>query len=330
MSHNRRDIIKAGAFLAGSAAFLTACQRKPDKIRMGYLPMISSLTYFVAVDQNYFQDESIEVEGIPIQTSDNIAKSLDNNDIDLAVELAVVPLLKLPVAKESGNTTSFQIFSHSLIDESNGFDSILVKQGSPVNDWRALSGKTIGSFPGSTAEKTILDVFRRDFGDLTPPKVIPKTPSLHLAALENGEVDAIHTYEPFLTQGLVEHQFRRVRTSLYAAQMPLDSKGDRMKSPIGVAALNRSWAEKSPAAAASAIKAMDRACEFIQNYPDKARVISAKFTATKPEVAAAMNIMPMTQSTQVNRELMAEYLKVLQGIGEISQLPDLEVIIRSK
>jgi NitT/TauT family transport system substrate-binding protein len=329
MEYSRRNIIKAGAVIAGSVPLLAACARSPDKVRMGYLPMISSLAYFVAVDQNYFQDENIEVEGIPIQTSDNIAKSLANNDIDLAIELSVVPLLKLIGNDGKADTLSFQIFSHSLIDETNGFDSVLVKQGSEVTDWRALSGKTIGSFPGSTAEKTILDVFRRDFGDIPPPKIIPKTPSLHLAALENGEVDAIHTYEPFLTQGLVIHRFRRVRTSLYAAQMPLDVQGKRMKSPIGVAALNKSWAAKMPVVAASAVKALDRATEFIKRYPDKARSISARFTATKPEVAAAMNIMPMTKSSQIDRVLMVQYLNVLQRIGEIPQLPNLDTILRS-
>lgn len=38
---------------------------KSTPIKVGYLPMISSLTYFVALDQGYFVDEGLRVVGVP-------------------------------------------------------------------------------------------------------------------------------------------------------------------------------------------------------------------------------------------------------------------------
>lgn len=292
---------------------------------MGYLPMISSLTYFVAIDQGYFRDEKLDVQGIPIGTSDNITKNLVNHEIDLAIELSVSPLLKDFENQKLGGgnekRTKFLIFSHSLIDENNGFDSLLVRKDSPITDWRQLSGKKIGAFPGTTAERTILDVFKRDFGNLPPPVVLAKPPTLHLAGLANQEFDAIHTYEPFLTQGLVIHRFRRVRTSLYAAQMPKDANGEPMKSPIGVGALNRQWAEDSPDVARRAVLALDKATIFIERYPDRAKMIAAQFTGTDPAVASAMNIMPMTSSAQTQPKLLQAYFSILTNLGEIKSAP---------
>ncbi len=48
--------------------------------------MISSLTYFVAVDQGYFMDEGLEVDSIPITTSNDIASSLFAGDIAIGIE----------------------------------------------------------------------------------------------------------------------------------------------------------------------------------------------------------------------------------------------------
>lgn len=291
------------------------------EITMGYLPMISSLTYFVAVEEGYFIEEDLDVRGIPIATSDNIASSLVNGDIDIGVELAISPLLRKIAdgPKSSYDQPTVKVFSHSLIDESNGFDSVLVKADSPINSWKDLSGKTIAAFPGTTAERTIYDVFRRDFGSTPPPTVMTKVPTLHLASLESGEVQALHTYEPFLTQGLVVKKFRRIRSSLYAAQMPLDQSGQRMKSPVGVAAINSAWARKNPKLAAKALRALDRAVTFINKYPDRSRVIAAKFTGSSPNVTATMNIMPMTRSDQMDTNLIQTYINILLEMKDLTK-----------
>lgn len=301
------------------------------KVRMGYLPMISSLTFFVALEKGYFEEAGLEIEGIPIKTSDNLAKTIANGDIEIGVELSVVPLLKGYEEQRKLNganiESTFLIFSHSLINSENGFDSVVVNKDSPIKDWRDLSGKTIGAFPGTTAEKTILDVFKRDFGDLPPPKVITKDATLHIASLLNDEIDALHTYEPFLTQGKVQHNFRVVRTSLYAAQMPKDANGKLKNSPIGVAAVNRNWWRDHPEVASKAIKALDRAAEYIEKYPDDARRIAAKFTQMDATLASVMNIMPMTKSSMISAELLSDYIKILADISELNEPADVTKIL---
>jgi NitT/TauT family transport system substrate-binding protein len=289
-----------------------------DTVTMGYLPMISSLTYFVAVDQGYFMDEGLEVDSIPITTSNDIASSLFAGDIAIGVELSVVPLLRQAQGLQQA---PFLIFSTSRIEAEGGFDSILVMADSPYQSLEDLSGKAIAVFPGTTAQNTVLEVFASRYGDLEPPKPDPMLPSGHLAALESGDVSALHAYEPFLTIGLKQRNMRRIETSLYAEQMHPDP------NPIGVAAVNRDWAEANPEVAAKAIRALDRAAEFIDKYPVKARLIASEYTGIDAQIVSDMNVMPMSKSASVDVAGLDKYFEILVRMGEVPEVPPASDIV---
>jgi len=290
---------------------------KPEKTKLGYLPMISSLTYFVALDQGYFVDRGLDIQGIPIQTSNGIASSLETGDIEVAVELAVVPLINR--LKPDGTTRPpFLIFSTSSITADNGFDGIIVAKDSPITSLSELAGKKVAVFPGTTAAKTLIDVFERKHPNAPVPIAMPMSPSLHLNSALSGEVDAVHAYEPYLSVGLKTRGMRRVQTSLYAEQVS--------PSPIGVAAVNRAWYERSPEIAAKILAALDDATRFIAAYPDKARMIMTRYTETDIEVAKVMNIMPMSPSNEIDKKNLNTYLIRLKEIGEIPFIPEVEAI----
>lgn len=214
--------------------------------------------------------------------------------------------------------SKFLIFSTSKIESGNGFDSIIVAQGSTIKDMHDLSGRRVAVFPGTTASRTLAYVFAKEFPGLPLPVAMPLPPTAHLAALEKGEVDAVHAYEPYLSRGLVTKGFRRVVPSLYAKQ--------QSPNPIGVAAVNRNWYENSGDAAFRAIRALDKAAGFIAAYPDKSRMISSKFTGTDPEVAKVMNIMPMSSSDTIGVGDLREYCEKLLLMKEISFVPRVEAI----
>jgi len=77
------------------AIVLTGCNTTPHKniIKVGYLPMVSSLTHFVAVENGYYKDEGLEVQAQEITTSNLIAQELVAGHIDVAIELSIIPLL---------------------------------------------------------------------------------------------------------------------------------------------------------------------------------------------------------------------------------------------
>lgn len=303
-----------------SLTVLGGCSKKdtPQTVVMGYLPMISSLTYFVALDQGYFMDEGLKVEGIPITTSNDIAASLSRGDINVGVELSIVPLLR---KLENEVEPSSKIFSTSIIVEEGGFDSVIVKDSSELSSLRDLSGRKVAVFPGTTAKNTFLSVFTKNFPQLTPPDLIPMSPAVHLSALDSGDVDALHAYEPFLTIGLTQMNMRRINSSLYAEQMAPSP------SPIGVAAINASWAENNKELARKSISALDKAADFIGKFPYKARLIASEYTGIDSQIAPEMNFMPMSLSTEIDSEGLDKYFKILKEMGELQSTPKVSSVV---
>ncbi len=298
------------AILLATMVF-SGCSNQPKnkKIKVGYLPMVSSLTHFVALEKGYYKDEGLDVEANPIKTSNSLAQDLIAGHIDVAIELSIVPLLK----QLEMSTNAVKIFSISNITSENGFDGIVVKSNSTLTKLEDLSGKKVGVFPGSTAKKTLATIFRNRYPTLELPIFFELDPSLHIQSLETGDIDALFAYEPTLTLGIYKNGFKKVSTSVYAMQYS--------PNPIGVAAVNTKWFDDNPKLAKSFFRAIDRAVSFIEQYPTEARKILVKSTKVDPNIAEKMNIMPLSESTNIDFENLDGYLEILKNMGEIKINP---------
>ncbi|MDP1728466.1 MAG: ABC transporter substrate-binding protein [Bacteroidota bacterium] len=283
-----------------------------NKIKIGYLPMVSSLTHFVALEKGYYKEEGFgedDIEANPIKTSNLIAQDLVAGHIDAGIELSIVPLLK----QLETTPNSAKIFSISSITSANGFDGILVKSNSILTKLEDLSGKKVGVFPGTTAKKSIAEIFKSNYPDLEIPIFVELDPPLHIQTLENGEIDALFTYEPTLSLGIVNYGFKKISTSVYAIQYS--------PNPIGVAAINARWLEENPKIAKAFFNAIDKSVEFILKNPIEARQILAKATKLNKNVADTMNIMPLSLSTQIDFNNLKGYLEKLKSMDEIKKVP---------
>jgi ABC-type nitrate/sulfonate/bicarbonate transport system substrate-binding protein len=290
---------------------LGACQEQTAKVKIGYLPMVSSLAHFVARDKGFYEEEHLDVEANPIKTSNLMAQDLVGGHIDVAIELSLIPLLKQLEASKG----AAKVFSVSRITSENGFDGVVVKSSSVITNLAMLSGKKVGVFPGTTAKKTFERVFRARYPDLSLPTFLDMDPSVHIQALERGDLDALHSYEPTLTLGIVKQGFKRIHTSIYADQYS--------PNPIGVAAVNARWLEQNTKTARALFAALDRAVVFMQRNPSEARSILSRATKLDESVAAVMNVMPMSESGKIDGENLRGYLLTLREMGEIQIVPDI-------
>ena len=283
---------------------------KPEfQVTVGYLPMVSSLAHFVALDQGFYEAEGLQVEARRINTSNALAEQVVSGDIDAAIELAVVPLLD-QLANRPGNAL---IFSTSIITAENGFDGMLVKPGSNIRSLENLSGMKVGVFPGTTAEVTLQTLFQQLYPGREPPVSLQINPADQLQALADGNIDALFAYEPELSEGIVKFGFEQISTSLYAMQYD--------ESPVGVGAVNADWARNNTDAARRFYAAIDRAVFFIRQKPMYARKILADATGIDEDVAAMMNIMPMSLTSEIYLENLDGYLGILYEMGEIINKP---------
>ena len=293
------------------AIVLSSCTTTPHKnaIKVGYLPMVSSLTHFVAFENGYYKDEGLDVQAQQIMTSNLIAQELVAGKIDVAIELSIIPLLKQ--LEKAPNAA--KIFSISSITSENGFDGVLVQSSSQLMKLEDITGKKIGVFPGTTAKNSLADIFKTQFPNLELPIFIELDPMVHIQSLANGNIDALFAYEPTLTLGIVENGFQEISNSIYAIQYS--------PNPIGVGAVNDKWLIENPETAKAFFTAIDRAVEFIENNPIEARRILAKATELDENIANEMNIMPLSLSTNIDYNNLKGYLDILKKLGEINETP---------
>jgi len=271
--------------------------------------MVSSLTHFVAVEKGYYKDEGLDVQAQQIMTSNLIAQELVAGNIDVAIELSIIPILKQ--LEKAPNAA--KIFSISSITSENGFDGVLVQSNSQLVKLEDIAGKITGVFPGTTAKNSLYDIFKKQYPDLALPVCIELDPIVHIQSLANGDIDALFAYEPTLTLGIVNNSFHKISNSIYAIQYS--------PNPIGVGAVNDKWLVENPETAKAFFTAIDRAVEFIENNPIEARRILAKATDLDENIANEMNIMPLSLSTNIDYTNLRGYLDVLKNLGEIDETP---------
>ena len=289
----------------------TSCAKNEEKIiekvTIGYLPMVSSLAYFVATENGYFSSRGLEVNSKTISKSDDMALDLMKGEIDLAIELSITPLLKNELLTASN--IPFKIFSTSKITRENGFDGILVRGDSSISGIADLTAKKVAVFPGTTATNTFSAVFGQQYPKQKLPEFVNTIPlPQQLNALAKGEVDAVHAYEPALTIGILKFKFKKLHGSLYADQLS--------PNPIGVAAVNQAFVNNRPDVAKRAIAALDEANKYIRDNPAHARRILEQYTKAEKDLADNMNIMPMSQHSEIDSENLENYLQILKDINE--------------
>jgi len=296
------------------SSFFSSCREEsesyePNKIKVGYLPLVSNVTHFVAMEKGYYKEEGLAVEPTLIATSDLTDDMLFNNHIDVAIEMSIIPLL-LHLENKPNHS---KIFSTSQITLENSFDGILVKPDSKYEKLEDLAGKKVGVFPGLTAKSILTKYFSSNFPNLEIPNCIEINPNLHLDYLEDDSIDAIFTYEPYLTTGKSNKGYKQISTSIYALQFS--------PSPLTIGAINNKFLEKKPEIAKSFFKAIDKAVDFIQKNPDEVRKILSKSISVDSTIAMKMNIMSSTLSNEIDFNNLDNYIKLLNSSGLINYTP---------
>lgn len=156
-------VIAAGALLTWFY-FDQQVETGQRTISMGYMDLpVSVIPLYVAQEQEYFENEGLDVELTSFQNSNLLNEALINNEVDVAIGPATVPLYTL----ETKSPNKFKIFMTHGADSSDPFTNFLVTSDSGISSVEELDGKSMLTFPGSNSDilaKTALQ--NMGYGDL--------------------------------------------------------------------------------------------------------------------------------------------------------------------
>ena len=227
----------------------------------GHLPM------FVGAEKGFFKQHGVDASFRVVDTGTDMVNALHNGEAQVG-DMSTTTYLK---AVHAGNP--FQVIGLIMNDATNDRCdtplAIVTKKGTGIEAGKLsdLKGKKIGLAKGQTSDEYFKMVLRRakmKYEDITIENIWSQ---FGLApALAEGKVDAIVSWEPFVTQALTQ-----------VPDSYLVIRGGQHMSYVMVAVAHGPTVESKPAVIKSIAAGLAQSSHFTRQNPDEAVEIFAKW-----------------------------------------------------
>ena len=304
-------ILLVAALFAGGATGApgTSQATTPVSLTVGVLPIANTLPLDLGIKKGFFEQQGIEIKKITAQSGNDIMLGLANSNMDVGFA-GWVPAM---IARTTGIPISVVALSEvESTDQASNWQNILVKGSSSIRTPADLAGKTIAvNALKGVGEVMIRAALEKAGVDQNSIKLLALPFPAMRAALNSGQVDAIWTPEPFLSQAISIDGAR----DLFAPGPVLGKY-----FPIGGYFVRTDWAAKNPDAAARFRTAMNQSLEYSQNHGDEIRDLLP---------AASRNIRLPIWTTVMNRAQVLQLAQYAKKYGVINSLPNFTQFVPS-
>jgi NitT/TauT family transport system substrate-binding protein len=300
--------IVALALFGGSAASKPGSAHATE-VRVVTLPIANGLPLDVGIKKGFFARQGITVKKTTLQSGNDVVLALANNSGDIGY-LGFVPMY---IAVTSG--IPLTLVSASEVEGtslSDNWQDILVKGSSSIRGPAGLKGKTIAVNALKGVGEVMIKAAMEKKG--VKPNAFRLTalpfPQMR-TALNNGQVDAIWTPEPFLSQGVnIDHD------RIVMAPGPVLGRF----WPIGGYAARSSWESQNPKLAEKFRKAINQALTYSQSHPAEIRAMLPPGT---------QNVHLPIWSPLVDRTKLQKLAGYAKKYGVITKLPNMKKLVPS-
>ena len=302
-------ILVVAALFAGGAAGAPGKAQATVSLTVGVLPIANTLPLDLGIKKGFFEQQGIEIKKITAQSGNDIMLGLANSNMDVGFA-GWVPAM---IARTTGIPISAVALSEvEGTNQVTNWQNILVKGSSSIRTPADLAGKTIAvNALKGVGEVMIRAALEKSGVDQSSIKLLALPFPAMRAALNSGQVDAIWTPEPFLSQAIQIDGARDLMA-------PGPVLGDYW--PIGGYFVRTDWSAKNPGLAAKFRTAMNQSLEYSQNHPDEIRDLLP---------AASRNIRLPIWTTVTNRVQLAQLAAYTKKYGVIASLPNFAVLVPS-
>lgn len=291
-------------------------ENKSDYIvKVGYLPIMSSkLPFEIAKQKGFFEEAGVKIEATEIQSSNLLADAIIRGDIDVIPRSSLIPLLTAELV-EPGKVKIFAVTDYT---SDKPFDSIIVKEESPIKTIEDLKGKKIGVFTGTTAKNFLKLLFKSKGIDYSTVQFVELPPQQHLTALTAGSIDALYTYEPSVSIGKDELKARVIFGSVFAYHLE--------HNPLGGSQINSEFAKQHPEEAKRIIEALNKASDYMRSHDAETRKIAQEIFKFNDLVASQIVLPYSLHSNNISPDRLNTLVDLFVSAGELKEKPDLSNI----
>ena len=300
-------LLVTAVFSGAAASAPTHAKRALATITVDTLPIANALPMDLGIKKGFFAAQGIEISKKTLQSGNDIVLALANNNGDIGY-LGWVPMM---IASTQGIPLSAVAASEvEGTSDADNWQNILVKGDSSIRTPADLAGKTIAvNALKGVGEVMIKAALKKRGVNPSSVRLLAMPFPTMRAALRNGQVDAIWTPEPFLSQALNLDNARTVM-----APGPVLGKF----WPIGGYAALTSWTRRNPALFRKFRSAINRSLTYAQSHPSEIRELLP---------AGTQNVRLPIWSPLIDRAKLRQLASYTREFGVIDKLPNLTQLV---
>ncbi|WP_141583963.1 ABC transporter substrate-binding protein [Actinomadura sp. WMMA1423] len=283
-----------------------------SSIKVASLPLVDGAALHIAQKAKLFKEEGLDVKIVPVQQSIKALPALKAGEVDVIAGANYVSfmqanekgLIKLSILAEGAQLTSNMM-------------NVLVMPDSKIKTAKDLEGKKVAVNILNNIQSLTLDAILKA-NNVDPKKVqYVQVPFPAMApALQKGDVDAIHTVEPFLSDS--EKKF--------GARVVVDGGSEPVTSlPISGYVTTQEFSQKYPKTAAAFQRAIIKAQKMASQDRKKVEEVLPSYAKIDPQVASVITLPAYPTSLSTTR--MQRIAELMQTSGLLTQKPDLKTIL---
>jgi NitT/TauT family transport system substrate-binding protein len=280
--------------------------RQLTTITVNTLPIANGFPLDLGIRRGFFRAQGIEITKRTLQSGNDIVLALSNRN----GEIGYVGWVPAMIARTQGiPLTAVAASDVEGTSNSDNWQNILVKGDSSIRTPADLANKTIAvNALKGVGEVMIRAALRKRGVNASSIRLLAMPFPAMPAALRNGQVDAIWTPEPFMTQALNDG------ARIVMAPGPILGRF----WPIGTYVAHDAWVRQNPALARRFRTAMHRSLAYAQANPNEVRELLP---------AATRNVRLPIWSPLIDREKLRALARYSRDFDVISSLPNLSALV---
>lgn len=285
-----------------------------DIVKIGYLPSDHDSALFVAQADDTYQKRGIEVETVQFNNGGDLMTAMASGEVDVGY-VGITPVLS---SIEKG--VPVKVVSGAQIEGSG----LVVGKNSDINSIADLKGKSVATPGEASIQYMLLEYALNQSGistddvDISAMKVAPMND-----ALNSGKIDAMLTYEPYVTTA-VENDAGRI----------LESSSEILPDhPCCVVVASDDYINNNPDELKTILEIHENATEYINENPDEAAGKLPKEVASDVEIEkkSLSNIEFVTGLNDTYKKSIMDFMQLEIDLGLLKEaIPEDKIFYSSK
>lgn len=262
----------------------------------------------------YFEEEGLTVKNTLIESGPDIGPMVAGGSAPISLQTNFMDIIL--------TSSGVDVKIVAPLAQIAGTQAVVAGKHAKINSPKDLEGKTIGIPSGADVVIALENMAKEYDVDINKIKVANLAPSDALTALENGSIDAMAAWEPFITKAISSGG----KFLFSGTKNELGSNAEvNWMSVHSTLQVTDDYLEKNPNTIKAVIRALNKATQYMnENREEAIKILAPELHLSEEELTeiTSRNVYDMTANDSfMNGSNGPEVGEYLLSVGNITKIP---------